>query len=75
MESAFPRYGLAVALTAAALGLTLALQNVVSTAGYIFFYTAVVAASWFAGRWAGGLAVILSTVAVAYFFMPPASRD
>lgn len=64
-------YGLAVALVASALGLTLLLQNVVSTAGFLFFYTAVVASSWFAGRWAGGLAVLLSALAVEYFFMAP----
>lgn len=63
--------GLAVALVAAALGLTLLLQSVVSTAGYIFFYTAVVATAWFGGPWSGGLAVILSTLAVEYFFIPP----
>jgi C4-dicarboxylate-specific signal transduction histidine kinase len=63
--------GLAVALVAAALGLTLLLKNVVSTAGYLFFYTAVVASAWFGGKWSGGLAVILSLPVVAYFFMPP----
>jgi C4-dicarboxylate-specific signal transduction histidine kinase len=63
--------GLAIALVAAALGLTLLLQGIVSTAGYVFFYVAVVAGTWFGGKWAGSLAVILSTLAVAYFFMPP----
>ncbi|HTR38204.1 MAG TPA: ATP-binding protein [Bryobacteraceae bacterium] len=65
-------YGLAVALVAAALGLTLLLQSVVSVAGYIFFYIAVVASAWFGGRWPGWIAVILSAVAVAYFFIEPA---
>ena len=65
------RSGLAVALVAAALGLTFLLQSVVSTAGYIFFYTAVVASAWFGGKWPGWLAVVLSALAVAYFFMPP----
>ena len=71
LASALLGYGLAVALVAAALGLTLLLQNVVSTAGYMFFYAAVVASAWFGGKWPGGLAVILSTLAVEYFFMPP----
>jgi C4-dicarboxylate-specific signal transduction histidine kinase len=65
------RFGLAVAFVAAALALTILLQSVVSTAGYLFFYIAVVASTWFAGRWPGGLAVVLSAIAVAYFFTPP----
>lgn len=62
---------MAVALCAAALGVTLLLQTMVSTAGYIFFYAAILASSWFCGGWAGGLATVLSTLAVAYFFVPP----
>jgi len=58
-------------LVAAALGLTIFLQSVVSTAGFVFFYAAVIASAWFGGHWAGGLAVILSTLAVEYFFMSP----
>jgi len=65
------RYGLAVILVAAALGVTSLLQNVVSTAGYLFFYIAVVVTTWFGGRWPGGLAVVLSALSVAYFFTPP----
>src|SRR5579862_4535014 len=65
------RFGLAVALVAAALAVTFLLQNVVSTAGFLFFYIAVVASTWFAGRWPGALAVVLSSMAVEYFFMPP----
>src|SRR3984957_2155347 len=63
--------GLAVALVTAALGLTLLLQSVVSTAGYLFFYTAVVTSAWFGGKWSGALAVILSAIAVEYYFMAP----
>jgi signal transduction histidine kinase len=64
-------YGLAIVLVAAALSVTFLLQNVVSTAGYLFFYIAVVSSAWFGGRRAGWLAVVLSTLAVAYYFMPP----
>ncbi len=71
LASEIVRMGLAVALVAAALGLTFLLQSVVSTAGYLFFYSAVVASAWFGGKWAGGLAVILSALAVMYFFTPP----
>src|ERR1700674_2146507 len=69
--STIARCRLAIALVAIALSLTLLLQNVVSTAGYLFFYTAVVASAWFGGQWSGGLAVILSTLVVEYFFIPP----
>jgi len=69
--SAILRSGLAVTLVAAALGLTLLLQNVFSTAGYLFFYAAVVASAWFGGKWSGWLAVILSALAVEYYFMAP----
>jgi C4-dicarboxylate-specific signal transduction histidine kinase len=71
-KSMLLRGGLAVALVAAAFGLTLLLQGVVSTAGYLFFYTGVVATAWFGGKWPGMLAVVLSVLVVAYFFMPPA---
>jgi C4-dicarboxylate-specific signal transduction histidine kinase len=64
-------YGLAVMLVAAALGLTLLLQSVVSTAGFLFFYIAVVVSAWFGGKWPGGLAFILSAAAVEYFFTAP----
>jgi C4-dicarboxylate-specific signal transduction histidine kinase len=65
------RFVLAVALVAGALALTLLLQSVVSTAGFLFFYIAVVASTWFAGIWPGALAVVLSALAVVYFFTPP----
>jgi C4-dicarboxylate-specific signal transduction histidine kinase len=65
------RCGMAVVLVAAALGLTSVLQSVVSTAGFLFFYIAVVASAWFGGRWPGWLAVILSALSVEYFFMAP----
>jgi C4-dicarboxylate-specific signal transduction histidine kinase len=71
LTSVFLGGGLALALVATALGLTMLLQSVVSTAGYLFFYTAVVASAWFGGKWPGGLAVILSTLVVEYFFIPP----
>jgi C4-dicarboxylate-specific signal transduction histidine kinase len=61
----------AVCLTAAAFGATYLLKGIVSTAGYIFFYIAVVASAWFLGKWPGRIAVILSALTVAYFFLPP----
>ncbi len=58
-------------MVAAAVALTIVLNRVVSTTGFVFFYAAVVAATWFGGTWPGALTVILSTLAVEYFFMPP----
>jgi C4-dicarboxylate-specific signal transduction histidine kinase len=63
--------GLAVGMVGTALGLTLYLQSVVSTADYLFFYIAVVSATWFGGAWPGALAVCLSFLAVEYYFMAP----
>lgn len=63
--------GLAVVLIGAALALTLLLQGSVPLVGYIFFYAAVMAASWFGGKLGGGLSVVLSTLSVEYFFLPP----
>jgi C4-dicarboxylate-specific signal transduction histidine kinase len=65
------RVGLAVVLVGTALAVTLLLQSVVSTAGFLFFYVAVVASAWFGGNWPGWLAVILSALAVEYFFIAP----
>jgi C4-dicarboxylate-specific signal transduction histidine kinase len=65
------RWGLAAVLVAAALGLTILLQSVISTAGYIFFYAAVVASAWFGGKWAGLFAVVLGALVVDYFFILP----
>jgi hypothetical protein len=42
--------------------ITTLLQDRVSTAGFIFFYTAVVLSAWYGGRWGGLLAVILGTL-------------
>jgi len=69
--SAMLRYGFAIAFVAVALGLTFFLQSVVSIAGFLFFYIAVVASAWFGGKWPGGIAVILSILSVEYFFMAP----
>ncbi|MGB6945552.1 MAG: ATP-binding protein [Bryobacteraceae bacterium] len=56
---------------ASALGLTFLLRSIISTAGYLFFYIAVVASAWFGEKWPGWLAVVLSVLAVEYFFIAP----
>src|ERR1700722_14978394 len=71
LSSAPFSFGLAIGLVAAALAVTILLQSVVSTAGYVFFYAAVLATTWFGGKWAGALSVILSTLVVDYYFVLP----
>jgi C4-dicarboxylate-specific signal transduction histidine kinase len=63
--------GVAILLVVAAYCVTILLQNVVSRAGFVFFYTAVVLAAWYGGRTGGILAVVLACLTVEYFFMEP----
>jgi C4-dicarboxylate-specific signal transduction histidine kinase len=65
------RYGLAVALVAAALFLSLGLQVPFGNPFWFFFPVAVIASTWFGGRGPGWAAVVLSTLAVLYFFTLP----
>ena len=65
------RYALAIALVAAALFLSLALQLSFGNPFWLLFPAAVIASTWFGGRGPGWLAVGLSTLAVLYYFIPP----
>ena len=67
------RYGVAVLLVGAALVSTLSVQHLFTFAyPFLFlFFGAVIASAWFGGRGAGLFAVLLSTLVVAYFFVPP----
>ena len=38
------------------------------------FYAAVIVSSWYGGRSSGLLSVLLATLAVDYYFVPPAHR-
>jgi signal transduction histidine kinase len=69
MTPASLRYGLAAVSSAAALGVASALGpgNVVTPV----FFPAVVLSAWFGGTGPGLLAVLLATLAVDYFFLPP----
>ncbi len=71
LPSTLFRCGLAIVFVASALGLTFLLRSIISTAGYLFFYIAVVASAWFGEKWPGWLAVVLSVLAVEYFFIAP----
>jgi C4-dicarboxylate-specific signal transduction histidine kinase len=63
--------GIAIALVAAALVATLMVRSLFPYPFLFLFFAAVMASAWLGGTGAGLFAVLLSTVAVAYFFVPP----
>ena len=63
------RYGLAVISVAAALVLTIWLEHYTDITP--LFYAAIVVSAWFGGRGPGLLAVVLSELAIDYYFVPP----
>lgn len=65
------RYGLALALVGVALVTTLLLQHLFSYPFLFLFFAAVILSAWTGGTGVGLFAVLLSTVAVEYFFLPP----
>lgn len=65
------RYSIAVALVMVALILSLVLHVPFGNPSWFFFPAAVLAATWIAGTGPGWLAVLLSTLATQYFFIPP----
>lgn len=71
LRSAAWRYGIALLAVGVALGATLSLQNYFQYPFLFFFFGAVMVSAWFGGSAVGFTAVLLSTLAVAYFFIPP----
>jgi C4-dicarboxylate-specific signal transduction histidine kinase len=67
------RYAFAIALVLAALLLSLVLQVPFGNPFWFFFAIAVIASTWVGGRGPGWVAVVLSTLAVLYYFIPPAN--
>jgi C4-dicarboxylate-specific signal transduction histidine kinase len=65
------RYGIAIALVCSATLLSLALEVRFGNPFWFFFPVAVIASTWFGGRGPGWVAVVLSTLAVLYYFIPP----
>jgi signal transduction histidine kinase len=67
------RYGIALALVAIALVASLGLQHLFAFPyPFLFlFFGAVMVSAWFGGMGAGLFSVLLSTVLVDYFFVPP----
>src|ERR1700732_3124188 len=69
--SATRRSAIALSSVAAALGLTLLLQHLFPYPFLFLFFAAVMTSAWFGGTAPGLFAVLLSTLGVAYFFVPP----
>jgi K+-sensing histidine kinase KdpD len=65
------RYGIAFAWVAAALSSSLLLQRLFPYPFLFLFFAAVMASAWIGGTAPGLFAVLLSTVTVDYFFVPP----
>ena len=63
------RYGLAVITVTAALVITRSLEHYTDITP--LFYAAIVVSAWFGGMGPGLLAVVLATVALDYYFIPP----
>ena len=63
------RYGLTVVSVAVALGITNSLERY-TTLRTPLFYIAIIISAWFGGMGPGLLAVVLSTLAVDYYFAP-----
>ena len=64
-------HGIALLCVAAALALSLPLQSIFPYPFLFLFFAGVMASAWFGGTAPGLFAVLLSTLAVDYFFVPP----
>ena len=65
------RFATALLWVAVALGSSLALQRLFPYPFLFLFFAAVMASAWFGGTAPGLFAVLLSTLAVDYYFVPP----
>jgi putative methionine-R-sulfoxide reductase with GAF domain len=65
------RYGTSLLLVAPALILTLLLRPLFPYPFFFLFFPAVMGAAWLGGRGPGIFAVLLSTIVVDYFLVPP----
>jgi len=65
------RYGLVLVFLAGAFASTLLLQRFFPYPFLFLFFAAVMTSAWFGGIAAGLFAVLISTLAVDYFFVPP----
>ena len=65
------RYGLAILLVGAALGLTLLIWTFIKSSASPLFLLAIMVTAWYSGLKAGFLATLLSAYAINYFFIVP----
>ena len=65
------KYGVAIGSTAIALLLSLWLEPLISRTIGAFFYIAIVASTWYGGFRPGIVTVVLSTLAIDYYLIPP----
>ena len=65
------RYGIGLLSVAAAFISTLSIQHLFPYPFLFLFFGAVMVSAWFGGMGAGIFAVLISTVLVDYFFLPP----
>jgi PAS domain S-box-containing protein len=70
-KSVFFRYGIALVLVNVALFVSLLLQGILPDAFLLLFLAAIVASGWFGSIGPGLFAVVLSVVAMDYYFIPP----
>ena len=68
---AIRKYVITVLLVGSAIGATALLQRAFPYPFLFLFFASVMTSAWFGGRTPGLLAVLLSTLAVDYFFVPP----
>ena len=71
-RSASVRFGVAVIAVAAATALSVLLQPILGRTLFIFYFAAVVGASWFGGFGPGLAATFLAILAADYYLIPPA---
>ncbi len=71
MVAMIQRYGIASVCIVAALFSSLFLQHMFPYPFLFLFFAAVMASAWFGGTGPGFFAVLLSTLAVDYYFVPP----
>ncbi|MBW4492963.1 MAG: PAS domain S-box protein [Oscillatoria princeps RMCB-10] len=67
-------YGVAIGSTAMALQLTLWLKPLLSQIVSPLFYIAIIVSAWYGGFRPGMVAVVLSTLAISYFFLTPLNQ-
>jgi PAS domain S-box-containing protein len=74
LDRRFLPYGIAISTTAIALTLSLWLEPLLSRTIGAFFYIAIIVTTWYGGFRAGIVTVVLSSLALNYYFFPPINQ-